>query len=69
MALPWMFDVLLLGILLLLGTAIIILIEAAIFFLPTTVLAVVVFWFTRSFALAGLAFALVAILSLLKRKR
>lgn len=65
--LPFIVDILLLVVFVIAGAAIIILLQAAIFFLPAIVLALVVWWFTHSLAYAGLAFAIIAILSILKR--
>ena len=57
--LPFVIEVLLLGLFILVGVAVIMLLKAAIFFLPAIILAAVVWWFTRSLAFAGLAFAIV----------
>lgn len=66
--LPFMVDVLLLVVFLIAGVIAIILLKAAIFFLPATILALVGWWFTHSLGAAGLAFAVVAILCIFKKK-
>jgi hypothetical protein len=63
-------DLIFLAALLIGGAIIILLLEAAIFFLPAIVLALAVWWVTHDLVLAGLAFFVVAMLSIfLKRKK
>jgi hypothetical protein len=66
--LPFMVDVLLLVVFLIVGAIAIILLKAVIFFLPATILALVVWWFTHTLAFAGLAFAVVSIFCIFKKK-
>jgi hypothetical protein len=63
-----MVDLILLVALLIVGAIVIILFEALIFFLPAIVLALVVWSFTGSLPLAGVAFFAVALISILKRR-
>jgi hypothetical protein len=67
--LPIILEIVIFGIFLWVGVGVIIFLDDARFFLPATVLALVVWWFTRSFAFAGLAFVCVAILGIFKKKR
>ncbi len=63
-----LFDIVLLAILLLIGILIIILIaEVLLFILPAAIVAVVVWFLTGSLFLAGIAFLIVALISLIKR--
>lgn len=66
--LPFIIELLLLVLFILVGVAVIMLLKAAIFFLPAIVLAAVVWYFTRSLAFAGLAFAIISILCVFKKK-
>lgn len=66
--LPFIVELLLLALFLMVGVVVITLLKAAIFFLPAIVLAAVVWYFTRSLAFAGLAFAIVSILCVFKKK-
>lgn len=68
MVLSLMVDLILLVALLIVGAIVIILFEALIFFLPAIVLALVVWSFTGSLTLAGVAFFAVALISILKRR-
>ena len=68
MVLSLMVDLILLVALLIVGAIVIILFEALIFFLPAIVLALVVWSFTGSLPLAGVAFFAVALISILKRR-
>jgi hypothetical protein len=65
---PFLVDIFFLGVFLVVGTILIILLKAAIYFLPAIVLAVVVWYLTGSLTLGGLAFAVVAVLCMLKKK-
>lgn len=66
--LPFMVDLLLLVVFMIVGAIAIILLKAAIFFLPATLLALAVWLFFHSLAFTGLTFAVVAIFCIFKKK-
>jgi len=55
-------------VLIIIGAIIIMIVGALIFFLPAVIVAAVVWWLTGNGALAGIAFLLIAVISLLKKK-
>ena len=68
LSLPFLFDVALLLILLVIGIAIIVIIARVLLFaLPAAIIAIVVWFLTGSLFLAGVAFLIVAFISLFRR--
>jgi len=69
LSLPPFFEGILLLILLVIGIIIIVaVVKVLLFFLPAAIIAIVVWFLTRSFLWAGISFVIVAIISIAKRK-
>jgi hypothetical protein len=68
LVLSFMLELIFLLALVMIGAIVIILVRALVFFLPAIVLAFVVWGLTGSLTFAGLAFFIIAIISVLKRR-